>query len=152
MWTRPIWSGLLKWRLAKGKSIWPQLRSDAEYSWLNLGWSIENTTQNAQRIQQWDGEAESTPAGNAAELNQALKRVEEKDIEKSFHCVLLCCVLLLKRIGMKSISSRIKRRVEVYGEKTMWLSVFHLIFSVWNVERIGSGTMWMWMLNPCIPH
>ena len=28
-------------------------------------------------------------------------------------------VLLLERIGMKSISSRIKRRVEVFGEKTM---------------------------------
>ena len=27
------------------------------------------------------------PADNAAELNQVLKRVEEKDIEKSFHCV-----------------------------------------------------------------
>ena len=35
------------------------------------------------------------PAGNAAELNQALKRVKEKDIEKSFHCVfaILCMVV-----------------------------------------------------------
>ena len=35
------------------------------------------------------------PAGNAAELNQALKRVKEKDITKSFHCVfaMLCIVI-----------------------------------------------------------
>ena len=88
----------LKWpakvAARKGKSIWAQLRSDAEYSWLNLRWSVENTTQNAQRIHQWDGEAESTPAGNATELNQALKGVEEKVIEKSFHCYycyVVCC-------------------------------------------------------------
>ena len=23
---------------------------------------------------------------------------------------------------------------------------------VWNVERIGRGTVWVRMLNPCIPH
>ena len=44
--------------------------------------------------------------------------------------------------------------MELFGEKTMWmwLSVFHLIYKVWDVERIGSGTMWVWMMNPCIPH
>ena len=62
---------------------------------IGLGWSVENTTQNTQRTHQWDGEAESTPVGNAAELNQALKRVKEKDIEKRFHCVfaMLCMVV-----------------------------------------------------------
>ena len=55
---------------------------------------------------------------------------------------------------MKRISSRIKRREELFGDKPMWmwLSVFHLSYKVWNVERIWSGTMWVWMLNPCIPH
>ena len=35
------------------------------------------------------------PASNAAELNQALKRVKEKDIEKRFHYVfaMLCMVV-----------------------------------------------------------
>ena len=34
---------------------------------IELGWSVENTTQNTQRTHQWDSEAESTPAGNTAE-------------------------------------------------------------------------------------
>ena len=62
---------------------------------IELGWSVENTTQSTQRTHQWNGEAKSTPASNAAELNQALKRVKEKDIEKRFHCVfaMLCIVI-----------------------------------------------------------
>ena len=69
---------------------------------IELGWSVENTTQNAQRTHQWDGEAESTPAGNATELNQALKRVKEKDIEKRFHCVFaIMCIVVGKEWNEK---------------------------------------------------
>ena len=67
---------------------------------------------------------------------------------------LLCYLLLLERIGMKSSSSRTKGKVEVFGEKTMWMWFWFFIrfWSEWNVERIGSEIMWVWMLNPCIPH
>ena len=44
------------------------------------------------------------PAGNAAELNQVLKRVEEKDIEKSFHCVFaMLCIVIGKEWNEKNI-------------------------------------------------
>ena len=54
---------------------------------------------------------------------------------------LLYCVWLLERNGMKSISSRMNRRVELFGEKTMWmwLSVFHLI-----LECLEYGEDWKW--------
>ena len=62
---------------------------------IEFGVKRKNTTQSTHRTHQWNGEAESTPAGNATELNQALKRVKEKDIEKRFHWVfaMLCIVI-----------------------------------------------------------
>ena len=170
MWTRPIWSGLQRWRLAKGKSTWGQLRSDVEYSWLNLVWSVENTTQRTeyswlnlvwsventtQRTHEWDSEAESTPAVNAAELNQALKRVEEKDIEKSFHCIsaMLCCCYWkglewkVFRVGWREEWNCLERK-----QCDCDFLLFMWFWSVWNVKRIGSGIMWVWMMNSYFPH
>ena len=59
------------------------------------------------------------PASNAAELNQALKRVKEKDIEKSFYCVFaILCIVVGKKWNEKYFE-RMKRRVNLFGEKTM---------------------------------
>ena len=106
---------------------------------IGLGWSVENTTQNTQRTHQWDGKAESTPAGNAAELNQTLKRVKEKDIEKSFQCVFAILCMVIGKEWNEKYFERMNRRVELFGEKTMWmwLSVFYLILECmeWEEDR-----------------
>ena len=59
------------------------------------------------------------PASNAAELNQALKRVKEKDIEKRFHCVFAMLCMVIEKEWNEKYFERMKNRVELFGEKTM---------------------------------
>ena len=98
------------------------------------------------------------PVGNATELNQALKRVEEKDIAKSFHWVFaMLCIVIGKewnetgwkeyRVGWRVEWNCLERKqCECDYQFFIWF------WSVWNVKRIGSGIMWVWMLDPCILH
>ena len=137
MWTRPIWSGLLKWRLAKGKSIWPQLRSDAEYSWLNLGWSVKIQPKTLK--EPINEMVRQNPRQLVTLLNWTRRWSEwKRKISRRGSIVfLLCCAWLLERNGMKSISSRMKRRVNLFGINTMWmwLSVFHMILECMECEE-----------------
>ena len=59
------------------------------------------------------------PASNAAELNQALKRVKEKDIEKSFHCVFAIICIVVGKEWNEMYFERMKRRVNLFGINTM---------------------------------
>ena len=154
MWTRPIWSGLLKWRLAKGKSIWAQLRSDAEYSWLNLGWSVK--TQPKTPKEPINEMVRQNPRQLITLLNWNRRWSEWKSkiLRRASIVFLLYCVWLLKRNGMKSISRgwRIewncleKKQCECDYQFFIWF------WSVWNGKMIGSRIMWVWMLNSCILH
>ena len=67
---------------------------------------------------------------------------------------LLCCVLLLERIGMKSISRWWREKWNCLERKQCECDfVFFIWFwSAWNVKRIGCRIMWVWTLNYYIPH
>ena len=67
---------------------------------------------------------------------------------------LLSCVWLLERNGMNSILRGWREEWNCLERKQCECDYqfFIWFWSVWNGKRIGSGIMWVWMLNPCIPH
>ena len=77
------------------------------------------------------------PAGNAAELNQVLKRVEEKDIEKSFHCVFaMLCIVIGKEWNEKNIEQDEEKSGIVWRENNVNVTIsFSFDFGVHGMGR-----------------
>ena len=75
------------------------------------------------------------PAGNATELNQALKRVKEKDIEKSFYCVFaILCMVIEKEWNEKYFEQDEEKSGIVWRENNVNVTIsFSFDFGVYGM-------------------